>query len=392
VAERFRSGIMGYGISRFPFYSKDVEEDMKVSGVKSMKAMLAKSFYMFVRDGKATLMMFVSPLAFMLILGFVIAGISGGTQNVSVKLAFHLSKELQPFQKALLEEAKSGGFDVTFVEDDKTIEKLVSSAKMQMGISLTSTSMTFFYNQAFGQYNNYLRILQEFVSQAVRKKLSGIPTYVEAKPVEMRNGVNLTVISFIVPGAMAIAILTACVLSTATAFSNYRSSDVLKRLKVTPLSGNTFAFSIAIHRFWSSVASSILTVLAAEAIFSTIYDINWLLFLLMLSTAALMSIGLGTIFSVVFRDMWTTINFSTILLTVMMLFSNVFYPFSIMPNYMRVIAHAMPVTYFTQGLRYALGISPMYMSQFLIVNAVFALLGISLIILGGRIMFYFERR
>ncbi|WP_456400851.1 ABC transporter permease [Mesoaciditoga sp.] len=360
--------------------------------MKSGNTLLLKSFYMFIRDGKATLMMFVSPLAFMLILGFVIAGISGGTQNVSVRLAFHLSKNLQPFEKALEQEARNAGFNAVFVKDEETIKKLVSSAKMQMGISLNSTSMTFFYNQAFGQYNNYLRILQKFVSQAVRKRISGIPTYVEAQPVKINRGVNLTVISFIVPGAMAIAILTACVLSTATAFSNYRSNNTLKRLKVTPLSGNTFAFSIAIHRFWSSVVSSVLTILAAEAIFSTIYSINWLLLLLITSTAAIMSIGLGTIFSVVFRDMWTTLNFSTILLTVMMLFSNVFYPFSIMPNYMRVIAHAMPVTYFTQGLRYALGISPMYMSEFLLVNAIFAFVGVMLVIIGGRIMFYFERR
>ncbi len=360
--------------------------------MKGIKTLLTKSFYMFIRDNKATLMMFVSPVAFMLILGFVIAGISGGTQSVSVKVAFHISKEFQPFQKALMEEAKANGFDVVFVKDDESIRNLVAAAKMQMGISLTSTSMTFFYNQAFGQYNNYLRILQDFVSQAIRKRISGVPTYIEAKPVVLKKGVNLTVISFVVPGAMAIAILTACVLSTATAFSDYRSSNVLKRLKVTPLSGNAFAFSIAVHRFWSSVASSVLTLLASEAIFSTLYDMNWLLFLLMISTAAIMSIGLGTIFSVVFRDMWTTLNFSTILLTVMMLFSNVFYPFSIMPNYMRVIAHAMPVTYFTQGLRYALGISPMYMSEFLVVNAVFALAGAALIILGGRIMFYFERR
>ncbi len=383
---------MGNSITYIPFHPKDVEEGMTMKTKKSVKVLLTKSFYMFIRDNKATLMMFISPIAFMLILGFVIAGISGGTQNVSVKLAFYLSKELKPYQNALLKEARSSGFDVTFVKDEESIRKLVASAKMQMGISLCSTSMTFFYNQSFGQYNNYLRILQDFVSQFVRKKVSGIPTYIEAKPIPIKSGVNLTVISFVVPGAMAIAILTACVLSTATAFSNYRSSGMLKRLKVTPLSGNTFTFSIAVHRFWSSILSSILTVLTSEIVFSTTYGINWISFLFIISTAAILSIGFGTIFSVVFRDMWTTLNFSTILLTIMMLFSNVFYPFSIMPNYIRIIAHAMPVTYFTQALRYALGISSMYTSEFLTINLIFAFVGLSLIILGGRIMFYFERR
>ncbi len=357
-----------------------------------MNTLIKKSFNMFMRDRQTTIMMFFSPIAFMLILGFVIAGISGGTQKVEVKVAIHMSNDLQMYKKALESEAEKSGFSFTFVTNDSELKKLLNSAKAQMGISISSTSLAFFYNQAFGQYNNYLRILQGFISQTVRKKISGIPTYIQSESAPIRKNVNLTVISFVVPGAIAIAILTACVLSTATTFSNYRANGVLKRLRVTPLSGNLFAFSTAIHRFWSSLLSSYFTLLVSELVFSTLYDVNWLLFTLMMSSAVILSIGFGTIFSIVFRDMWTTLNFSTILLIVMMLFSNVFYPFSIMPNYMRTIAHFMPITYFVKGLRYALGISPMYGWEFAMVNVIFTIIGILLIIVGGRSMFYLERR
>lgn len=370
--------------------SQNVEKDLTL--VKKIRILTKETFNMFMRDRQTTLMMFFSPIAFTLILGFVIAGISGGTQSVEVKVAIHMSSEFQMYKKDLESKAKKSGFVFTFVKNDDELKKLVSSAKAQMGISMSSTSLNFFYNQSFGQYNNYLRILQDFISQAVRKKISGVPTYIQVDPIPIKRNANLTVISFVVPGAIAIAILTACVLSTVTTFSNYRSNNVLKRIRVTPLNGNLFAFSIAIHRFWSSLLSSYLTLVTSELVFSTHYSVNWLLFTLMMSSAVILSIGLGTIFSIVFRDMWTTLSFSTIILTVMMLFSNVFYPFSIMPNYMRIIAHLMPITYFMKGLRYALGISPMYGWEFIMINVVFAVIGTLMIIVGGRSMFYLERR
>ncbi len=360
--------------------------------VKRIRILMKETFNMFMRDRQTTLMMFFSPVAFMLILGFVIVGISGGTQSVEVKVAIHMSNDFQMYKKTLESEAKKSGFSFTFVENDDELKKLVSSAKDQMGISVSSTSLNFFYNQSFGQYNNYLRILQDFISQAVRKKISGVPTYIQINPIPIKRNVNLTVISYVAPGAIAIAILTACILSTVTTFSNYRSNNVLKRIRVTPLSGNVFSFSIAIHRFWSSLLSSYLTLITSELVFSTLYNVNWLLFTLMMSSAVILSIGFGTVFSIVFRDMWTTLNFSTIILTVMMLFSNVFYPFSVMPNYMRIIAHFMPVTYFVKGLRYTLGISPMYGWEFMMINVVFFVIGTLMIIIGGRSMFYLERR
>ncbi len=367
-----------------------MEKELKL--VKKMKILIKETFNMFIRDRQTTIIMFFSPIAFMLILGFVISGISGGTQNVEVKVAIHMSNDLQMYKKALESEAKKSGFAFTFVRSDSELKKFVSSAKTQMGISISSTALNFFYNQSFGQYNNYLLILQNFIVQTVRKRMSGIPTYIQVNPISIKKNSNLTVISFVVPGAIAIAILTACILSTATTFSKYRSNDVLKRIRVTPISGSVFAFSIAIHRFWSSLLSSYLTLVASELVFSTLYNVNWLLFTFMISSAVILSIGLGTIFSIVFRDMWTTLNFSTLLLTVMMLFSNVFYPFSIMPDYMRTIAYFMPVTYFMKGLRYALGISPMYGWEFMAINVIFVSIGSLMMIVGGRSMLYLERR
>lgn len=359
--------------------------------MKNFFELVRKSFYMFIRDRQATIMIFISPIVFMLIIGFVISGISGGTTSVNVKVAAYTSNSSnyeQLFKKA----AEKSGIEPIFVKDKNDVKKLVNSGKVQMGISLESSTVTFFYNQSFGQYNNYLKDLQSFIVQAIREEISGIPMYIQIVPNSLKTGSSLTVISFIVPGILAIAIMMAGVFGMATTLGTYRENGSLKRLRTTPLNGSLFVFSIALNRFWSSILSSYITVLMSEWIFSTNYNINWPLFSILMASAVFMSLGFGTAFSVVFKDLWTILNFSTIVLVIMMLFSNVFYPFSIMPEYMKVIARVMPITYFAQGLRYTLGIAPVYLWKFTLINIIFAFGGLLMIVLGGKAIFYLEKR
>ncbi len=358
----------------------------------NMGTILSKSFRAFLRDKRATLTIFLSPIAFMMILGFIIAGISGGTKTVTVRIAVLLSKKYEPFEVMVKRESKKAGFDLITVDSVRELKNIVAVGKAQMGIVLTSSSLLFVYNQSFGQYNNYLTLLEKFLYHSLRKTISGIPTYIGTEAVSVKKGVSVTVISFILPGALAIAITTSCVLSLALALSTYRSDGSLKLLKVTPISGPIFIFSTAFHRFWSSILSAVLTLLASEWIFSNVYEVNWSLFFTVISTSVLLSLGIGALFSTIFRDIWTTMNFSTVSLTVMMLFSNVFYPFSIMPSYMRFIARLMPITYFTAALRYALGISPMYFGEFVKINVLFVFVGIFLLYTSGKIIFSLERR
>ncbi len=361
--------------------------------MRTFAELLKKSFYMLIRDRQSMIIIFFAPIVMMIILGFVIAGLSGGTSSVSVRTAVYISsrilKTYKPEMKKVMENA---GIDVFFVKKEDDIEKLLKDGKAQLGISMSDSKVIFFYNQSFGQYNNYLTDLQEFISERIRDQLSRIPLYIKLKPITVETGSSLTVIGFIVPGVMAIAMLMAEVLSMSTTLGAYRENESIKRLRTTPLSGSLFVSSLALNRFWPSILSAYFTVLTSEWIFSTNYHINWFFFTILMATSILFALGMGTVFSLIFKDLWTTVSFSTIVLVIMMLFSNVFYPFSIMPNYMRIVARFLPITYFAEGIRYTLGIEPIYLWKFLTINVVFLLSGLSMLFVGGRAMFFLERR
>lgn len=354
-----------------------------------MKIVIENALKMFIRDRQAILMFFVLPILLMLILGFVIEGLSGSATGVNVKIAAFTSSSA--IQSAMTKASSGTGIEFVFAKSIDDLDDLLNSGKVQMGLIFDNDTFTFVYNQSFGQYNNYLKILQDVISSSVVNVLSSVKPYIQIKSLSVKSG-NLTVIGFIVPGVIAIAITIAGIFGMAIISGNYRQNMVLKRLAVTPLNGGAFFFSLAIVRFVASLIAASLTVVLSEIIFSTSYSINWLSFLIFISSGVILSLGMGVIFALISRDLWTILNISTILSITMMLFSDVFFPYSIMPPYMRMISEILPISYFSQGLRYTLGIETMYYQNFLILTAVFIIGGIAMIFFGGMEILKLERR
>ncbi|MGC8544964.1 MAG: ABC transporter permease [Athalassotoga sp.] len=354
-----------------------------------MKTFIGKSFRMFIRDRQAVLMFFVLPILLMLILGFVIEGLSGSTTGVNVKIAAFSSSSA--IQNAMTKASSGTGIEFVFAKSVDDLNDLLNSGKVQMGIIFDKDVFTFVYNQSFGQYNNYLKILQDVISSSVVNALSNVKPYIQIKSLSVKSG-NLTVIGFIVPGVVAIAITIAGIFGMAIIAGNYRQNMVLKRLEVTPLNGGLFFFSLAIVRFIASLIAASVTVVLSEIIFSTSYSINWPAFLIFISGGVILSLGIGVIFALLSRDLWTILNISTILSITMMLFSDVFFPYSIMPPYMRIISEMLPISYFSQGLRYTLGIEAMHYQDFVILTAVFIAGGLAMIFFGGMEILKLERK
>ncbi|BBJ28499.1 ABC transporter permease [Athalassotoga saccharophila] len=351
--------------------------------------MIYKSFVMLFRDRQALLMFFLLPIVLMFILGFVIEGLSGSKTAVNVKIgAFTTSPELE---RMITQAASGSGVEFEFVGSEEALNRLLLSGNVQMGAILGQNSLTFIYNQSFGQYNNYLKILQDVIAGSVVSGISNVKNYIQLKPISVESG-SLTVIGFIVPGVIAISITIAGMFGMAIITGNYRQNGILKRLSVTPVKGGTFFLSLAFVRFIISVLASVLTILLSEWFFSTSYNVNWPMFLLFVSSGIFLSLGIGLLISMISRDLWTILNITTILSVTMMLFSDVFFPYSIMPDYMRIISHILPISYFAQGLRYTLGIEAMYTNDFIIITSTFILIGLGMISVGGTLIMKMERR
>jgi ABC-2 type transport system permease protein len=325
----------------------------------------------------------------MLILGFVIEGLSGSTTGVNVKIAAYTSSP--EFENDVTRASSGTGIDFIFTNSTSALNELLYEGKAQMGIIFDKDVFTFVYNQAFGQYNNYLKILQNVISSSIVNGLSNVKPYIQVKPISVRTG-NLTVIGFIVPGVLAIAITIAGIFGMGIISGNYRQNMVLKRMEVTPVSGGLFFLSLALVRFIASVIAASFTVILSEFVFSTSYNINWFSFLLFTSSGIILSLGIGVIFALLSRDLWTVLNISTILSITMMLFSDVFFPYSIMPSYMIFISKILPISYFAQGLRYTLGIEAMHYQNFIALTLVFAAGGIAMIFFGGKAILRLEKK
>ncbi|MFW6119492.1 MAG: ABC transporter permease [Petrotogales bacterium] len=366
---------------------------MKIISFRRLIELIKKNFFVLIRDIQSLVSIMTLPIVIVIILGFVIAGLSGGTGTVRVKMGIYIHENLSSKYGNVIERAaKNSGVNPVLVNSPEEVREMIINGETQIGVAASASEITFYYDQSFGQYNNYLMILQSFMADDINERLSGIPRFVGIDPIKVETGTSLTIISFVVPGVVAVAIIMVGVYGMAITLSTHKESEVIKRFLVTPLKGSEYVISIAANRYWPSLISTLLTLYVSGWIFSTTYDVKWIPFITIITTGLILSFGIGTILSLAFKDLWTTMSFSTVILIIMMLFSNVYYPFSIMPEYMRVISHLFPITYFAEGFRYSLGIEGMFISRFVTINLVFALCGLLLLIIGGKLLFRLEKR
>jgi ABC-type multidrug transport system permease subunit len=366
---------------------------MKIINFRRLIEFTKKNFFILIRDKQSLFSIIILPVVIVIILGFVIAGLSGGANAVRVKMGIYIPENLSSKYGNVIEKAaKNSGISPILAEHPDQIREMIIDGETQIGVSASESEITFYYDQSFGQYNNYLMILQSFMADDINQRLSGIPRFVGIEPVKVETGVSLTVIGFIVPGVVAMAIIMVGVYGMAITLATHKQSEVIKRFIVTPVKGSEYVISIAINRYWPSLISTFLTLNVSGWIFSTSYDVKWIPFITIITTGLILAFGIGTMLSLAFKDLWTTMSFITVILVIMMLFSNVYYPFSIMPEYMRVIGHLFPITYFAAGFRYSLGIEGMFLSRFITINVVFALCGFLLLFIGGKLLFRFERK
>ncbi|MFO7882005.1 MAG: ABC transporter permease [Kosmotogaceae bacterium] len=366
---------------------------MSIISFRRVIELTKKNFFILLRNKQSLISIMTLPIVIVIILGFVIAGLSGGTSAVRVKMGVHIPENLSSKYGDVIERAaKNTGINPILVNRPDEIRKMIVDGEIQIGVSASESEITFYYDQSFGQYNNYLMILQSLMADDISERLSGIPRFVGIEPIKVETGASLTVISFIVPGVVAVAIIMVGVYGMAITLATDKESEVIKRFIVTPLKGSEYVISIAINRYWPSLISTFLTLYVSGWIFSTSYDVRWIPFIIIITTGLILAFGIGTILSLAFKDLWTTMSFTTVILVIMMLFSNVYYPFSIMPNYMRVLSHLFPITYFAEGFRYSLGIEGMFISRFVIINLVFALCGFLLLFIGGKLFFRLEKK
>ncbi len=340
----------------------------------------------FIRDRMAMFWTLAFPLFFIVIFGIVFSGTGSTTFQVGLVVedkglvgqalsqafksvdAFVITEGERP---VLLEKLKQGDLRVLIIVPEGATAAVTSGQPAALEAHYDPS------NQTTAQV---VLTIVEKVAAAVDQGLTRRPTLLSVKAVSV-TAERLRQIDFILPGILAMSLMQLGLFATAPSLVQLREQQVLRRIGATPLPRTTLLAAQVLHRLTIGVAQTLLIVVAGVLLFQVHVGGNPLLLVGLVLLGALTFVSLGYFISGLAKTQESVIGISQLINFPMMFLSGVFFPVDFMPQWIRPVVMAMPLTYLADALRqimvdstpaYPLSIDFLVLAGWLVVCSVLA--------------------
>jgi ABC-2 type transport system permease protein len=335
--------------------------------MKALYKLTIAAFKQFYRNKAYMFFTIIFPLFFIIIFGLV----WGNTDDVSYDVGLAESGNSTSTTQIVQGLDNIPVFNITEGNQDELLSALKKGdlravivlpqeAELREAIAGgTTTNITVYYDPSQTSTTQVILPIMQQVVDKINQQITRSPTYLKLaeEPVQARN---LRTIDYMIPGILAMAIMTLGLFGGLT-MVEWREKLVLKRFSVTPTSRTTLVASQTVYRLVLSLLQAVIIIIVARLLFKVEMIGNWFEFfgIVLLGAMSLISIG----YLVVSRV--KTVESANIIIQVMffpmMFLSGIFFPLELMPDFMRNIAAALPVTYLGDAFRQVMvGATPAY--------------------------------
>ncbi len=345
--------------------------------MKAFRRLLVAYFRQFYRDRTALFFTFAFPILFMLIFGLVFSG----EESVSYSLGLVVTDEDSEAGTKLAEAlGQVPIFEMVYGDLDDSLHAL-RDGDLRAVVALPGdidadfaagrpAEITVYHDPARATSRQVLLpVLRQVIGQ-IDRQISGQPLLLTLAEESIQSQ-HLRTIDFMVPGILAMSVLFLGMVG-GVPLVEWREKKILKRLGASPLNRGTVVYSQVTYRMILSVIQALIIVTIASFVFDVQMIGNWWLLLgvLLLGTLTFISIGLFAI-----ARARTVEGAMPIILSIqfpIMFLSGIFFPTEMMPDFMRPIMAALPLTYLGDAFRQVMvDATPLYP------------LGVDVAVLGG---------
>ena len=156
-------------------------------------------------------------------------------------------------------------------------------------------------------------------------------------------------VDFLIPGLIGFSILVSPMFSMVNISAEYKKNKLFKQLSLTPLTKFEWLASKVLFYIVLSVVSFLLMVAVGIFLFGANITLTvWLIPFFILGP--MMFCSLGMLVGTISKSVETASVIGNIITFPMMFLSGTFFPISIMPEYLRSVAHVLPLFYIVEGL------------------------------------------
>ncbi len=355
--------------------------------MKTLLQLYVASLKEFAREPMTLFWTLAFPILFILIFGLVFSG--GDAPSYEIGLAaedsgpagqalagafgavpiFEIS---EGEREALIEQLRDGDLRAVIVIPEGLSSRVQAGEMAQVETIYDPTNST--------SAQIVLTIVREVVN-SLDRELAGAPARlsVEGTPV---TGKNATAIDFFLPGILGMSLMQLGLFGTAPALVQLREQQVLRRLGATPLPRTTILASQVMMRLTIGFVQMAIIMLIGVLGFGMDIQGSIPVLIGFVVLGALAFIAMGYLIAGVARTQDAVTGITSLLNFPMMFLSGIFFPIEVMPDWLRPVVHAIPLTYLGDALRqlivdapptYSLGVDAGVLAAWLIVCAVLAI-------------------
>ena len=323
--------------------------------MKGMGKLLVANFKQFFRDKTAVFFTFAFPLIFIFLFGMVFGGDNSVNYNVGLvqqgdsPTGTHIAEALDSISIFTITENNLDA-SLDALKKGELAAVIVIPAGIDDTISAGGAAALTIYHDpsqtTTGQI--ILPVLRQMVDE-FNRQITLTPVVLTLSEESILSA-NLRFIDFFVPGILAMSIMQSGLFGVLP-LVEWREKKVLKRLGVTPLTRGTVVVSQLIFRLALAVVQAAILLAVANAVFDVPVLGNWLLLVGLIMLGTLVFIALGYVVAARVKTVEGATPIVNLISFPMMFLSGVFWPVEMMPDFIRPVITAMPLTYLADGFR-----------------------------------------
>ncbi len=156
---------------------------------------------------------------------------------------------------------------------------------------------------------------------------------------------------FLLPGLIALTIMQNGIYGLAYWLVDLRAQGVVKRFLVTPINPITLVLSVVTARTIIAFAQVLLLTLAGVLFFDVHVNLNIIPILFFVILGSLVFLLVGLFISTLAKSYDVAAPITALFGLPMTFLGGAFYPVESMPRALNIVAHILPITYFSHSLR-----------------------------------------
>jgi ABC-2 type transport system permease protein len=213
----------------------------------------------------------------------------------------------------------------------------------------TPANLTVYTDPSQSTADGATKQLVGFVLSQVNQAASGRPPAVAPDFRSVQTN-DLTFISYLVPSILGMSLMQLGVFAAVPLVAD-REKLIFKRLHATPLRRWQLVGSNVIMRLIIAVLQTVIIVSIGSVVFGVQVSGNWLLIAALVLLGSLTFIALGYVIGSFAKTEESANGMTSVVQFPLMFLSGTFFPIDAMPDALRTVARAMPLTYLGDGLR-----------------------------------------